>query len=120
MDLTVEQRDIIDAVRRALFDVQTRRQFGRPLGSFQAFKHQHVDMSIAAALAEAVVLDAATRRWTETRPRNSRPCPSHGCWHRERRHLLQRNPYRFTVVSDSRGSTRYITIFDARRGSRYY
>jgi alkylation response protein AidB-like acyl-CoA dehydrogenase len=37
---------------------QTRRQFGRPIGSFQAVKHACADMRVAVAVARALVREA--------------------------------------------------------------
>jgi alkylation response protein AidB-like acyl-CoA dehydrogenase len=52
----------------ALDYLKTRRQFGRPIGSFQALQHRAADLNIQLELSRASVQAAATILDTETAP----------------------------------------------------
>lgn len=58
--LSAEATGIIQALNAATLDyLKTRKQFGVPLGSFQALQHRMADMAIAAEQADSMALLAA-------------------------------------------------------------
>lgn len=73
--LIVDAADAFGAARRALdltVDyVQTREQFGRPIGAFQAIKHQLADMAVDVEPCRAMVWYAA-HAWDRQRDDASR------------------------------------------------
>jgi alkylation response protein AidB-like acyl-CoA dehydrogenase len=55
---------------KALADyLGTRKQFGRPIGSFQALRHRYVDLNIEAEQARSITLLAASRMDSALRAR---------------------------------------------------
>jgi alkylation response protein AidB-like acyl-CoA dehydrogenase len=49
------------AFERTLDYLKVRRQFGRPIGSFQALQHRAVDLKIQIELSRAIIAQAAVR-----------------------------------------------------------
>ena len=60
--LCAEAVGVMDVVVRSTAEyLKTRRQFGRPIGTFQVLQHQLVDMSIAAEEARSMMYVATLR-----------------------------------------------------------
>lgn len=60
--LAAEAVGAMDAANRLLLDyLGTRKQFGRPIGSFQALQHRAVDLGIEIEQARSITILAASR-----------------------------------------------------------
>jgi alkylation response protein AidB-like acyl-CoA dehydrogenase len=72
--LCAEALGIIDALNEATLEyLKTRKQFGQPIGRFQALQHRMAEMTIKAVEARSMaILAAHAMRLTDTRERTRR------------------------------------------------
>ncbi|WP_375551628.1 acyl-CoA dehydrogenase family protein [Rhodophyticola porphyridii] len=69
--LAAEAVGAMDAANAMLIDyLKTRKQFGRPIGGFQALQHRAVDLGIEIEQARSITILAASRMGTQAQSRS--------------------------------------------------
>ncbi|QXT38976.1 acyl-CoA dehydrogenase family protein [Gymnodinialimonas ceratoperidinii] len=70
--LCAEALGAMDVVQDMLVDyLKTRKQFGQPIGAFQALQHRAIDLAIEIEQARSIVILAASAEGTEAFPKRA-------------------------------------------------